>query len=244
MSEPSIGRPPDGNSIAAVTEPRSLADRTRAVLLGIRLGAVVTADGLAASPADVGAPIDEIEDLLGKLELAGLVEHRDGRFPGWRLTSDGRAEGERLLALELDGAGVRAGVHAGYERFLALNGILLRVCTDWQLLEADPSALVVNDHEDPDHDRAVLDRLRAVHEQLEPVCAGLGQQLARFSTYEPRFADALGAVAVGDDGRFDKGALDPYHAIWFELHEHLLATLGIDRSTEPLPDAGPGAPAP
>jgi hypothetical protein len=225
-----------------VTEPRSLADRTRAVLLGIRLGAVVTADGLAVSPADVGASVAEIDDLLGKLELAGLVEHRDGRFPGWRLTDDGRAEGERLLGAELDATGARAGVQAGYERFLALNGTLLRVCTDWQLLEADPSALVVNDHDDPDYDRAVLDRLRAVHEQLQPVCAGLGAQLGRFSTYGPRFAAALTSIIPGNDGRFDQGAIDRYHAIWFELHEHLLATLGIERSTEPLPDASPGPP--
>ena len=227
-----------------MTEPGSLADATRAVLLGVRLRAVASTDDVRMSVEAEDVVVDDVDALLRQLERAGLVEHRDGRFPGWRLTDDGRAEGERLLGVELDTAGARAGVQGAYERFLALNGILLRVCTDWQLVDADPSSLVVNDHVDPTYDRAVIDRLRAVHEQVQPVCSSLGAQVARFATYEPRFATALAGVDAGDREGFDKDALDPYHAIWFELHDHLLATLGIDRSTEPLPDTTHRAPPP
>jgi hypothetical protein len=33
--------------------------------------------------------------------------------------------------------------------------------------------------------------------------------------------------------------LPSYHAVWFELHEDLLTTLGLDRSDESPPDATP-----
>jgi hypothetical protein len=221
-----------------VSDPSPVADATRAVLLAVRLRAVAQPDAILSSLVAQGVVVDDVEHLLGRLELAGLIEHRDGRFPGWRLTADGRAEGERLLGVELDALGARSAVHGSYERFLALNGILLRVCTDWQLLDADPSSLVVNDHGDPEHDRGVIHRLRAVHEQVEPVCAGLGAQLPRFGGYQSRFAAALDAIAADADEGYAAGDLDGYHAIWFELHDHLLATLGIDRSTEPLPATG------
>ena len=30
-----------------------------------------------------------------------------------------------------------------------------------------------------------------------------------------------------------KPMIDSYHSVWFELHEDLLATLGIERGSEP-----------
>lgn len=232
-----------GRSIAVVTATGSLADATRAVLLGVRLRAVATAEEVQTSVDAQGVDVDDLAALVGQLERAGLLEHRDGRFPGWRLTDDGRAEGERLLGLELDELNARAAVRGAYERFLALNGVLLRVCTDWQLLDADPSSLVVNDHSDVARDRALLARLRAVHDRVVPICAGLAALVTRFMVYEPRFAEALAILEAGELDTFHAGDIDSYHATWFELHDHLLATLGIDRSTEPLPDtsaeAGP-----
>ncbi len=205
------------------------------MLLAVRLRAVSEAPDLRATLVSLAATIDDLETLLGRLELAGLVEHRVGGFPGWRLTPDGRAEGERLLADEVDHLDIRAQVTAASNAFVAQNGPLLRACTDWQLVDANPSALVVNDHADPAYDRAIIDRLGAVHAAVLPVCASLALALERFAGYGPRFTTAWERITSGDLDAFDKPGTDSFHTIWFELHEHLLATLGRDRSTEPLP---------
>jgi hypothetical protein len=39
-------------------------------------------------------------------------------------------------------------------------------------------------------------------------------------------------LASGDRDWFTKPTIDSYHTVWFELHEDLLATLGIDRISE------------
>jgi hypothetical protein len=60
----------------------------------------------------------------------------------------------------------------------------------------------------------------------------LGRVLARFGVYDQRFDHAAVRVASGDHDWFTKPSIDSYHTVWFELHENLLATLGIDRSSE------------
>jgi len=39
-------------------------------------------------------------------------------------------------------------------------------------------------------------------------------------------------VQGGDGEWFTKPTVDSYHTVWFELHENLLATLGIERGAE------------
>jgi hypothetical protein len=39
-------------------------------------------------------------------------------------------------------------------------------------------------------------------------------------------------VLTGDHDWFTKPILASYHTVWFELHEDLLATLGLDRASE------------
>jgi DNA-binding MarR family transcriptional regulator len=214
----------------------TLADATRSSLLAVRLRPMAPARVLATVLASMSLAVADLEQLLPRLERAGLVERRPGDAPRWRLTAEGRQEGERLLAEEVDRFDVRLGVTGAYQRFVARNGALLRACTDWQLRDANPSAPVVNDHTDPAHDRAVIDRLGAVHDAVLPICAALTALLARFGAYRPRFTAAMERIRSGDHDAIDSPATDSYHAIWFELHDHLLATLGRDRSLEPLPD--------
>lgn len=217
--------------------PTALADATRSVLLVVRLRPMASTTDLQALLLAMGITVDDVGQLLGRLELAGLVEQRGTDPAGWRLTDDGRSEGERLLALELDGLGIRNGVTGGYERFLAHNSALLRACTDWQLRDANPAAPVVNDHTDAAFDRQVIDRLGALHRAVLPICDHLTEQLGRFTVYGPRFSHAIDRINAGDTDAVDAPGADSYHAIWFELHDHLLATVGRDRSTEPLPEA-------
>src|SRR5690349_19428037 len=109
---------------AVVTD---VADATRLVLLAIRLRAVADTGSIAAILEPMAVAIDGLETLVGRLELAGLVDEGPR---GWRLTPDGRQEGERLLAVELDEREARPAVTAGYDRFISYNGPLIRACTD------------------------------------------------------------------------------------------------------------------
>ncbi len=43
---------------------------------------------------------------------------------------------------------------------------------------------------------------------------------------------ALARVRTGDSQWFTSPAVESYHTVWFELHEDLLQTLGINRSDE------------
>jgi hypothetical protein len=219
-----------------VTEHRAaIADATRATLLAVRLRPTAEAADLTAYLATLSIAVDDLDTLLGRLELAGLIERRSRTGPGWRLTADGRAEGQRLLGAELDRLDVRSAVTGAYDRFVGLNGELLRVCTAWQLRDPDPSNVVVNDHTDADYDTAVIARLAAIHDRVTPICADLADRLARFAGYAPRFTTALSRILAGDHSAVDTPDTDSYHTIWFELHDHLLATVGADRATEPLP---------
>jgi hypothetical protein len=170
---------------------------------------------------------DEATRHLEKAAAAGHVTRRDGRISGWALTPDGRSRHHELIAAELDGTGARAAIEDGYRRFLEVNNELLTVCTDWQLREN-----VLNDHRDAAYDEGVIARLRSIDTRVQPVCRDLGGALERFDDYGPRFTTAIERVEAGERDWFAKPMIDSYHTVWFELHEDLLATLGIERSKE------------
>ena len=67
--------------------------------------------------------------------------------------------------------------------------------------------------------------------------ASLTEALGRFGHYGPRLDFALSQVESGDINWFTKPSLDSYHEVWFELHEDLLVTLGIDRASELAADS-------
>src|SRR5690606_27907548 len=107
------------------------------------------------------------------------------------------------------------------------NAELRAICTDWQV-RGD----ALNDHTDHDHDERVIRRLVGLHRRARAVCRDLDAHLSRFGRYEGRLATARDKVLDGDGGWFTQPLIDSYHTVWFELHEDLLATLGIDRSAE------------
>ncbi|HIM85386.1 MAG TPA: transcriptional regulator [Acidimicrobiia bacterium] len=194
--------------------------------------------GLADTPlvaAAAGMPEVEVKGRLSDLQTAGDVRYRDGRMSGWMLTPDGRRRGEELLAAELDAGGVRDGIDASYRAFLAVNQRFLKLCTDWQMRVPadDPGGEpVLNDHTDADHDAAVINRLAAIDEVVQEISAGLAALLDRFDGYGRRFGEALARVRAGDHKWFTRPMIESYHTVWFELHEDLLATLGIQRAGE------------
>lgn len=196
-------------------------------LHGLRLKgfaeASVVADLFSLDEAAVTAALEEAA-------ASDFAMFRDGRRTGWALKPAGRTENERLLAEELDASGHRALVLAAYERFLALNGTMLAVCTRWQVKDADAQEL--NDHSDAAYDASVMAELKGLDDGVQPICAELAGVLSRFEVYAPRFVLALEKLDAGELEWFTKPVMESYHTVWFELHEDLLATLGINRADE------------
>lgn len=198
------------------------------VLHTLRLKGFADADVVAgAAGLDTGAT----EDVLAALEDRSLVTRRRGRLSGWSLTAAGRSEHARLAAADLEASGSRPAVREAYEAFMQLNTELLAACTAWQLREVDRQQ-VPNDHSDPSYDGAVMARLRRVDERVAPTCSELAAALERFSHYGPRLRTARGLVEAGQGDWFTRPDIDSYHSVWFELHEDLLSTLGLERARE------------
>jgi hypothetical protein len=143
-------------------------------------------------------------------------------------------ENARQLAAELDAAGARSFVRDAYARFEPLNDRLLRACTDWQLRPGPDDPLAANDHTDQLWDHYVLDELSLISEFLRLLGAGLGQRLARMGGYHDRFATALQRSKRGEHEWVAKPRADSCHTVWMELHEDLLATLGLERGADPV----------
>lgn len=198
------------------------------VLHALRVKGFAEPDAIAVV---TGLDRGEIDKYLDAFESDGLVRHRAGAVSGWTLTGTGRAEDERRAAEELDASGSRKLVVDAYRRFTVLNTELLQLCTSWQLRD-DLDGTAVNDHTDERYDRQVIERLEELDERAQPVCTSLADALARFAHYGPRLSNALARVQAGERDWFARPTIDSYHTVWFELHEDLLATLGIERGRE------------
>jgi hypothetical protein len=176
----------------------------------------------------------ETAELLGDAEAYGWVSHAAfAGLEGWSLTESGRAENERRLAAELAAVDASDRVRELYRDFLPLNSRLLQACTDWQLRPVPGDRLAANDHTNADWDTAALDELTAIDHALAPLAGRLGDILTRLRGYDSRFTTALRRARAGEGGWVDRSDLDSCHRVWFELHEDLIATLGLDRGVSP-----------
>jgi hypothetical protein len=91
---------------------------------------------------------------------------------------------------------------------------------------------VVNDHHDAAYDRSVVEQLAKLDQQAQPLATEAGALLKRFDHYGRRLAFALERVQAGETDFVTRPLIASYHTVWFELHEDLLATLGLDRASE------------
>ncbi|MCZ2825876.1 MULTISPECIES: hypothetical protein [unclassified Modestobacter] len=168
-------------------------------------------------------------------EANGWVAHTAfAGTAGWSLTDRGRRENERQLAAELARTGRAEEVRDAYDGFLSLNGRVLQACTDWQLRPAPGDRLAPNDHTDPAWDDHVLPVLEAVDEDLAPLIERLAAVLSRFRDHDSRFSAAPARARADEVAWVDRTDVDSCHRVWFELHEDLVATLGIDRRASPV----------
>ena len=183
--------------------------------------------GLHGVAAATGLPEPDVESELIDLAVAGLVTHVSGDFGGWGLTDAGRASDAERIADELETSGTRTAVAKAYDDFLVLNPELLDLCTAWQTRSFD-GIVTSNDHTDPAYDARVLDRLTDFDQRAGVVCATLSAAMLRFQRYRVRLADALARAKSGALG-YVTDSTASYHTVWAQLHEDLLATLGIPR---------------
>jgi hypothetical protein len=170
-----------------------------------------------------------LEQLLDD-EARGWVQHVSfADLAGWTLTESGRVEGERRLAHELDRTGARDVVDAAHTTFLRHNDRFLATVTRWQLPPVPGDPLAANAHDDPEWDGRVLDELAGHGRRLQTVCAALAAALGRFSGYDTRYAAALERADAGQLAWVDAPGVESCHTVWIQLHEDLIATLGLER---------------
>ena len=141
------------------------------------------------------------------------------------LTRAGRAAAD--VSLRLSGPEEIA-ARTAYEQFLPRNVELIQACNDWQVRPGG----VHNDHRDPTYDWSVIDRLATIDDRVGPLIKRLGRAIDHFDGYRPRLRGARTQLENGDRDWFTSPRIDSYHAVWMELHEHLLVALGIERSAE------------
>ncbi len=211
------------------TDPSSAvpSDELSLVLFALRVRLFAEVDAVAER---CRLPIDRTAAVLADAAAGGLVHHRDGARPGWRLTPHGRSVGAARWRAEAVDGGCIPAVTEQYHAFRALNQPLLEVVSAWQV--RDLEAGTVNDHTDPAHDAAVLDDLTELDTRVAPICDRLSASMQRYGWYRPRFAAALGRARAGEVDAVAAPLSDSYHTVWFELHEDLLVTLEIDRADE------------
>ena len=207
------------------------SDSDLLVLLGVRLRSFGSAEAVAEA-ARPGGRATSASGSAGS-SRPGWSAIAIGPSPAGMLTADGRAEGERRLAAELDDVGARAAVAGAYARFLAVN----QPCsTPAPAGSCAPSTAAPWSTTTP---------TPATTPRCWPGSSPSTTRCSRWWPTWPRRSLASVATAPGCPAPwprcraatldwFTKPTIDSYHSVWFELHENLLATLGIERATEPV----------
>lgn len=172
--------------------------------------------------ARVGLSEHEVrESLLDAQAMGWITWSAYADEGGWSLAERGRIHGEHLLAAELDATGTRLAVEAVHQDFLPVNEAVARACSQWQLTEMGLGEERVSVEQ-------TITILRDAADTLESLQARLSRHLNRFDGYHLRFSTALNR-ATTDPGWVTGTDRDSAHRVWFELHEDLIASLGITR---------------
>ncbi|HVH93712.1 MAG: transcriptional regulator [Nocardioidaceae bacterium] len=210
--------------------PGEVSDPTMLILHALRLlGFAETSRVASRFKLDRG----DVEENLLDFEAHGWVTRSEfAGSRGWSLTERGREENGRRLAEELDGCAARSTVLAVHSRFVPLNARFQEAVTRWQIRPLPGDSMGVNDHTDFRWDDRVIDTLRSVGARLSPLQFELATALTRFQGYAQRYNAAMTRVARGENRWVDGLGIDSCHVVWMQLHEDLLASLGLERGDE------------
>ena len=213
-----------------VSAPRS--HPSTLTLHGVRLLGFADTHKIASR---FGLDRGEVEETLLDFEAYGWVSWSEfAGSAGWSMTDRGRAENERRLAAELDASGARSTVVDVHSRFLPLNARFQETVTRWQVRPLPGDPMATNDHTDFRWDDRVIESLRSLGRRLIPLDTDLVDALARFGGYAERYNAAVARVLEGEYRWVDGLGVDSCHAVWMQLHEDLLASIGLDRGDERL----------
>ena len=172
-------------------------------------------------------------ELLLDLQAYGWVTRVDfAGTGGWTLTDTGRRRNEQQLAAELAAVRAAAVVAAVHRDFLPSNARLLRAARTGSCVRMRSDPLAPNRHDDPDWDARVIDDLTRIGDDLEELEPRLTSKLSRFAGYHARYTGALARVREGDTSWVTRVREDSCHTVWMELHEDLVATLGLQRGLD------------
>jgi hypothetical protein len=167
-----------------------------------------------------------LERHLALLEHSGDAIFR-ARHELWQLTPDGAVRHKHRLADEAAHNPAIELVRRAYDDFQRLNASLKDQCAKWQLRYEKP-----NDHDDLAYDTKVIDGLGAINEGAGNMLTTMSAALARLGDYRPRLHAAFDRLRQGDADAFMGASCGSYYDIWMELHQDLMATLGVDRHSE------------
>jgi hypothetical protein len=191
------------------------------VLMALRVQGIGSPERVASAtgddPADVAAK-------LAELAAAGNAAERTGRVAGFTLTPPGLERLENLLADE--GLRTDEGLKDCYDLFLTINNRVLKVSSDWQVRDGAP-----NDHSDAIYDEEVIDKLDELNDRVRACMRKMAACAPRFTTYGARLDSCVERLLAGDRTAFTAPLAESYHTVWFELHQDLLLTLGLERET-------------
>ena len=185
------------------------------VLHAVRLKGFADTDALAAR---FGLdPQRTQDDLLDAAAHGWVTRSRFADQAGWSLTEAGRRRNEAQLRGELDRTGTRTAVSEAHHRFPALNARATQLFTSWQLADGAPGEVA-----------RTLGQLTELATGLHGIEQDLTAHLVRFGGYHDRFTRSV-ANARSDRAWVTGMDTDSCHRVWFELHEDLVASLGVGR---------------
>lgn len=188
----------------------ALSDAALTLLHDIRLrGMVETADGDALD-ALVRSGYATLRGRAAVLTVEGRQAHAT-----WARLPEGSDEAHIALA--------------AYDQFLVLDRAVKELTTAWQLAaaRANPDGFSIEEWE-------LIDRLTALNDKIGAVIRPLGQAVARFGGYRPRFSNALRRLEEGERQWFSGLTCDSYHTVWWHLHEDLLLALFAVGRSQPI----------
>jgi hypothetical protein len=184
-------------------------------------GLAIKKHGSAQAVADLMG----LDAVLADLVQRARVAETDGKFmlrPASRMAL--AAEYSRYYGgLRSDPDAV-----AAYESFERINVGLKALISDWQTVEV-AGERVPNTHTDPEHDRAIIDRLGKLYERADRLLDVLAARIPRLEIYRTKLLAALERAEDGETEWVSSARIESYHTVWFELHEDLLRLMGRDR---------------
>lgn len=176
--------------------------------MALRVQGIATPERAAAA---LGIDPDGAKQRLVALVAAGLAIERTGRLAGFTLTPAGVDAFDKLLADE--GLRTSEGLRECYDRFMGVDPVVKTVCTRSQT-------------EGPG---AALDELVELHDRTRVCLRKIIALAPRYAPYLERLDDCVRRLQDGDTSAFTKPLAESYHQVWWELHQDLLLTLGLER---------------